>query len=659
MKLNFHENLIRIRKYRNYTQAQMSALLDISRSTYANYEAGNRSPDLVMLDKISRVLNVSIDVLFGRQVPYSMEFIQEDQTSYRAEPSLYLAEEDQTKGRARKQTGTALPYGKKKSLAIGVQEFRKIRARGSYYADKTMMIAEFLNSAADVTLITRPRRFGKTLNMSMLAEFLDCTKDSKDIFDGTAIMDTVFAEEINRHPVVFISFLAVKGDKANVFLHNLFFTLSEEYRRYQDVLQNEKLDESLRKRICEIDNTLNEYVTKPKEDYSVAIQAVQMLCYALEAYYDKQVYLFIDEYDTPFIEAHANGYYAEVHNVLAGLLGFALKGNDSLNQAMLTGIQRVAKENIFSGLNNLLVCTVMDPEYSQYFGFTEQETEELLNYYELELTPEVKAMYNGYVFDRTAMYNPWSLINYASRKRLEPYWVNTGENKIIRDAMSQCQNEFQSQYEELIEKGSVLANVQIETSFYEYQGGESLWGLLINAGMVTATEMVESDYYSLRIPNREVKKAFQGLTAHHLQVTEGSLSMMFFHLKRGEMEKFVNEYHRILLELPSYHDLKDENSYHMLMLGMCVFLSSDFEIQSNRESGKGRSDIIMKSKSAVFSNIIMEFKYTKDQNQDLGMLAQEAIRQVREKKYDTGMQGNVRYIGLAHCGKEVKVLWEQ
>lgn len=636
MQLKFCENLKELRYAKNYTQTEMARMLAISRSTYANYEVGKRSPDINMLVKISQVLETSLDGLLG----------------INTRPMTYVIRE------------TKSPYqvlnapARKKPLAIGVQEFRKIREKGGYYTDKTMMIAEFLQSYAEVTLITRPRRFGKTLNMSMLAEFLDCTKDSSTIFEGTAIMDTEFADELNRHPVIFISFMAVKGDEASMLLHNLFFTLSEEYRRYQRVWQNEKLSGMLRDSLQDIYEKLNVKEKRKTADCGFVIQAIQMLCCALEVYYGKSVYLLIDEYDTPFIEAHMNGYYSEVHSILAGILTSALKGNEFLDRAMLTGIQRVAKENIFSGLNNLLVCTVKDPEYSQFFGFTEPETKELLNYYDLELTPQVKAMYDGYLFDQTEVYNPWSVIFYAFRKRLEPYWVNTSENEVIREAMSQCGVGFRSQYEELIEEGYVFANVQIETSFYEYQSSESLWGLLINAGMVTIDEVIDEGIYRLRIPNQEVKKAFQSLTAYHLHLNEGRLRNMFFHLKRGDLDKFEIEYYRVLLELPSYHDLKNENSYHMLMLGMCAFLSADFEIQSNRESGRGRSDIIMKAKNSKNLNIIMEFKYTKDEKQDLEVLAKEAIKQVKDKMYHVGMEGRILYIGLAHFGKIGKIVWE-
>ena len=290
MQIKFCENLRLLRQSMNYTQAELADLLGISRSTYANYEVGKRSPDIDMLVKLSQALKVSMDELFGNGVLPTADRIRETKSSYHVENA---------------------PKERKKPLPIGVQEFRQLREKGCYYTDKTMMIAEFLESATSVTLITRPRRFGKTLNMSMLAEFLDCTKDSTDIFKGTAIMDTEFAQEINGHPVVFLSFLSVKGDSSNILLQHLFFTLSEEYRRHQRVWEDEKLEESLRCRMQEIYTSLNIKEVKNRDIYVLVIHAVKMLCLALAAYYDKPVYLLIDEYDVPFIEAHVNGYYPE------------------------------------------------------------------------------------------------------------------------------------------------------------------------------------------------------------------------------------------------------------------------------------------------------------------------------------------------------------
>lgn len=272
--------------------------------------------------------------------------------------------------------------------------------------------------------------------------------------------------------------------------------------------------------------------------------------------------LLIDEYDTPFLEAHINGFYNEIHYALSIMLSSALKGNEYLYLALLTGIQRVAKENIFSGLNNLLVCTVKDPEFRDCFGFTFEETETLLDYYGLTLNAEVKEMYDGYSFDGLSLYNSWSILNYAQRKTLEPYWVNTSENKMIRTAMTQCDSSFFRNYDRLIESGTLTTSIQPETSFYEMPSSSSLWGLLLNAGMITIEKVLEPGYYQVRIPNNEVKFAFIGLTEHYLHLQEGTFIELFGALRHGDIEAFVEQYQLILRTLPSYYDLKDENSYH-------------------------------------------------------------------------------------------------
>ena len=548
-------------------------------------------------------------------------------------------------------------YNKQKRPALGIQDFREVREGNYYYIDKTKMLEEFLERGAKVTLVTRPRRFGKTLNMSMMAEFLDITKDSHDIFSDTAIMDTEFACEINQYPVIFLSFCNVKGSTRESLLMNLSEALLAEFRRYRFIWQEGKADDVLKNDLENIFQLLQSSDHMDQFIMGRVMYAVQKLSLALEQQYGKKVYIFLDEYDAPFIEAHVNGFYEDIHDLLSTLLSSALKGNSSLKAAMLTGIQRVAKENIFSGLNNLLVCTVKDPEFSDCFGFTAYETKELLDYYGQEFNAEVRAMYDGYSFYKTDIYNPWSIINYAQRGILEPYWVNTSENKMIRLAMEQCGSEFYDAYEALIREGAASVVMYVETSFYENPGSPSLWGLLLNAGMVTIEEVMPMEYFRVRIPNYEVRSAFAGLTESYLRVKEGTLGQLFGPLLHLDLDGFAREYKRVIMELPSYHDLKDENSYHMMMLGMCAFLSREFKVTSNRESGKGRCDILLEARSSNYPHIIMEFKYTAD-NTDLTNLARRAILQIMENEYDHGLAGKVLYIGLAHKGKEARVQWK-
>lgn len=543
----------------------------------------------------------------------------------------------------------------KKPIPVGLKSYEKMKQR-YYTVDKTLMIADFLERGNEVTLITRPRRFGKTINMSMMTEFFDITKDSRELFQDTAIMKTEYASEINQYPTIFISFANAKGDKADL-VKNIKYQLRDEYDRLSISMKAEmtEFEEDEYKNIKESLLSVND------GNINNVSNALSFLMSRMEKYYGKRVMVFIDEYDTPFVEAHVNGFYDEIRSGLASMLHNALKTSGSLQYAMLTGIQRVAKENIFSDLNNLVVCTVKDKEYAEYFGFTEKETKGLLEYYDLKLNDEVKQMYDGYHFGDFEIYNPWSIINYASRKILEPYWVNTSSNMMIRKAMEDRDSSFDRGYEKLIETGKLETTVYMETSFFEVNITENLWGLLVNAGYLTLDEIIGEGEYVLRIPNQEVQKEFQSLTAFYLNVTGTDLNGLFNALRRLRKEDFIDKYQNILLTLPSYHDLKDENSYHVLFLGMCAWLNNDYEIISNKEEGKGRADIILKAKKNSLPSYIFEFKYLKEDMDKDGLKknAKKAVEQIREKQYDAGLQGKVIYIGLAHHGKDAIIEWQE
>ena len=545
----------------------------------------------------------------------------------------------------------------KKAIPIGVSDYERLRKEDYYFVDKSMMIQEFLRRKSIVTLITRPRRFGKTINMSMMAEFFDVTKDAKEIFKDTAIMDTEYAAEMNQYPTVFLSFASAKNSKQEL-TKAIKYQLRKEYDRHRQAFETTMTEfdadeyQKIRKALLDTENGEIDGIGN----------TLAFLIEKLEKHHGKKVMVFIDEYDTPFIEAHVNGYYEEIRGGLSSLLHNALKASTSLQYAMLTGIQRVAKENIFSDLNNLVVCTVKDQEYAQYLGFTEAETKAVLEYYGLKLDEEVKAMYDGYHFGKEEIYNPWSILNYASREVLEPYWVNTSSNKMIRKAMEGRDQAFARGYEELIEKGKLETLVRMETSFFEVSSTESLWGLFVNAGYLTIENVISArdGRYVLRIPNEEVQQEFRDLTASYLNVSESNLSAMFNGLRYEERERFAQSYADMLLSLPSYHDLKDENSYHVLFLGMCAWLSNEYDIISNREEGKGRCDIILKAKKEGLASYVLEFKYLKEADTErLEESAKEAVLQIKEKRYDAELQGRTILIGLAHAGKEVSIAWQE
>lgn len=542
----------------------------------------------------------------------------------------------------------------RKAIPLGVVDYETLKNQNYFFIDKSMMIYDFLMRKSTVTLITRPRRFGKTINISMMSSFFDITKDSKEIFKDTKIVETEYISEMNQYPTIFISFANAKNDKWNV-VKEIKLQLRKEYDRYAHLFEQKMTVFEQN----EYESLVQGLMTKNDGLLDNITDALSFLMERLEKYYHKKVMVFIDEYDTPFIEAHVGGYYEELRGGLSSLLHNALKTSTSLHYAMMTGIQRVAKENIFSDLNNLVVCTVKDPEYSQYFGFKEEETKQTLEYYDLSFNDEVKSMYDGYHFGEHDIYNPWSILNYASRKVLEPYWVNTSSNTMIKKAISSSDEAFERGYEKLIRNGKLETTVKMDTSFFEVNNTENLWGLLVNAGYLTLhkTISIQDSLYIIKIPNQEVQLEFRKLTAYHLKATETDLTVLFNSLKRCKKEDFEDRYRKILLTLPSYHDLKDENSYHMMSLGMCAWLSNEYEVISNREVGKGRCDIILKSKKNQIS-YILEFKYTNDSSVDLKQLAKSAIDQINSRRYDSELSGTVIRIGLAHYQKNVEIEWQ-
>ena len=499
-----------------------------------------------------------------------------------------------------------------KALPLGIDGFRKLREGDYYYTDKSMLIADFLKTGAEVTLITRPRRFGKTLNMDMVREFFDIEANSKDIFSGLAIMDTSWKEAMNTTPVISLSFRDCKGDKA-ILIFLIKQELLREYRRFEHCAKD----------LAPMDQTIyNEIIgclVKSDEEIVPISRAIAFLSQIVSEYYHKNPIILIDEYDTPMTSAYTEGFYDELRSFFTALYASALKGNPYLDKALLTGIQRIAKENIFSGLNNLVVCTVNDRAYSEYFGFNPQEAQALLESYGLELNDEVKKMYDGYRFADQEMYNPWSLINYANSRELIPSWVNTSSNTLIRQTVLKASDSFLRQFDELILNGSIKTMVNLSTSFFELQDDATLWGLLMNSGYVTVNRVLnlQARLYEIRIPNSEVGQEFQKV------------------------------YKRIVSSCTSYFDAK-ENAYHMLMLGMCVYLSGTYEISSNLEAGKGRSDITLKAKEPGYPHIIMEFK----QGEDLEKLSRQALEQIHEKEYYDGLAGEILLLGVAHNKKD-------
>lgn len=398
----------------------------------------------------------------------------------------------------------------RRTLPIGNDDFRKVRENNSYYVDKTLMIRDFIMMQDEVALIARPRRFGKSINMTMIREFFDITVDSRNIFDGLAIMDTEYASQINSRPVIYFTFKNVKGVSAEELTTQLKLSMQEEYSYYERIF-NGKLDK-------------DSYATKKfYETYAMLMELNSSYIYLSSAlldltrivyeFYGIRPVLLIDEYDQPIMSSYEYNYHKQLGTFFSNFYGSAMKGNPSLGQALITGVQRVVKESIFSQFNNPQVYTVIDTEYSPYFGLNEDETRTLLKAYGLELNEEVERMYDGYQMGTIRMYNPWSIINYAKKGRLENYWVKTSANFLVKAALKDADRSFWRIFEQLVDGQEKLVYITLDTSFAERASSYSLWGLLVNAGYLTVTKWTDAETSVVKIPNGEVMSEFQTLIA--------------------------------------------------------------------------------------------------------------------------------------------------
>lgn len=530
----------------------------------------------------------------------------------------------------------------KKGLPIGINEFSEMKSSNAYYVDKTMLIKEWLDNISKVTLITRPRRFGKTLNMTMLREFFDITKDNGVLFENLAIMETPWVSEMNQWPVIYISMKDCKGDRERM-MKCIYQNLSKLYLTFYSTYTS--LNPYTEKRLSMIMESLS---SENISEDSIVDNALYFLSELLNQHYGKKVIMLIDEYDTPMINAYEQGYYDDVRFFFKNLYGSALKDNPYLERAMVTGIHQIAKESIFSDLNNLEVCTIRDRLYNQYFGLTPKEAGRLLTYYGLDLNDIVKAMYDGYLFGGQEMYNPWSIINYAKRHELDSFWVNTATNTLLSRAILGGNADIRRDFEKLVAGETVRVPVNLQVSFFEMQQPSTLWGLFLNCGYLTMTEPYQAGELQtpVRIPNDEVVTSFREIVSRYGGFKDNELDALFDALIVKDIPAFKQRYTSIVLENVSFYDFK-ENGFHLLFLGMCAYLRQKYRIFSNIEFGYGRPDIRLEAKQPGLHHIIIEFKY----GEELERLAQEALEQIHEKQYYAGLQGEVLLLGIAHNKK--------
>lgn len=534
----------------------------------------------------------------------------------------------------------------RKPLPVGISNFAEV-VQDFYYVDKSLLIAELLEKSSKVTLITRPRRFGKTLNMYMLKEFFDIEKDTAHLFNHLKIANTKWYKELNGYPTLFFSFKDSKGDELLAHMKDQLFAEYKKYHFIEGSLEDHQIERY--KKIMA--NLLDLGAPKIIE----LDTAIRFLSEVVSKHYGKTVVILIDEYDTPMESAFSAGTYEKYRDFFTSLYSSALKDNPYLKMAVLTGIQRIAKENIFSNLNNLDVATVIDKEYNTCFGMTTEETQTLLEAYDLTITQDVKNLYDGYNFGGVDIYNPWSVINYAQKRELRTFWANTSRNEILKKSILESGLDFKESFEKLIADNNVLIQVDLQTSFSEIANTETLWGLLLNAGYITGVGEypVQDDCFRVCIPNYEVAKDFKHIVAGYTQFGTILQKMFTYLITENDIEEFKKLYQKIVLQATSNFDAK-ENAYHMLFLGMCIYLRPDYEVKSNIEQGLGRSDIMLKSTRPDRQSLIIEFK----QGENAEQLSKQALEQIKAKNYHADFDGDVALLGIGHNKKECFIMSE-
>ena len=549
----------------------------------------------------------------------------------------------------------------KKAIPIGIENFEDIIKDNYYYVDKSMLIEDILVNRAAVTLFTRPRRFGKTLNMSMIKYFFDVRNkdENRKLFEELKIFGSEYMKEQGKYPVIFVSLKDLRADTWEDTFENLKSFISDLYAEFEDMREIMNKRDKIK-----FDKIFYE---EEKGDYETALKLLSNYIYK---YYGKKVIILIDEYDAPIINAFDKGYYNEAINFFQVFYSSALKTNDSLKYGILTGITRIIKEGIFSGLNNLYVNTILSKNYSEYFGLLESEVIEMLDYFQMKYkTKEVKDWYNGYRFGDKEIYNPWSIINYIKEKELKAYWANVSGNTLLENMLDQAGEDVYTDLKRFTDGESIEKYISDGTTIKSLlSNDDEIWQLFLYSGYLTkAKEQIEIDetleytnIYNLKIPNKEIRKYFGNMFLNRFFGTELKTSILIKALESGDIKKFEKTLGEIMVNMLSHFDLDSEMEkiYQVFMIGLVGFLMGKYEIISNNESGYGRYDLAMIPIKSNEKAYLMEFKISKTEK-GMTLKAEEALKQIDEKKYDTRLKArgikNILKIGIAFYGKKVKV----
>lgn len=553
-----------------------------------------------------------------------------------------------------------------KRLPIGVSDFKEIITQNYYFVDKSLIIKEIVEDGSKVILLPRPRRFGKTLNVSILRYFFEKTGEvNKELFQDLKINEHKDIMELQgKYPVIFITF---KDEKYSNWIDcekGLKFLITKEFRKYKYILDSDILDQDEK---SEYESILNGSAEKV-----IFMKSLKNLSEYLSRFYHEKTIILIDEYDVPIQSGFLNDYYEDAIEFMRNFLSAALKDNEYIEKSVLSGILRIAKESVFSGLNNLEVYSIIKKGYSNWFGFSEEEVYEMLKYYNIEKDMnEVRTWYNGYNFGGNVIYNPWSILNFVKNYEdgYKPYWINTSNNDLVKSVLTKGGEYIKEEMETLL-KGEELIKIVNEDVVMDeiYSSTENIWSFLLFSGYLKVVKQetkIGRIHCNLKIPNLEVKYIYEEIISSWFKenISNEKFNIMLKSLTSGDIETFENIFAEFVYRSMSYFDAGGEESekvYHAFVLGMLIALSEDYEVKSNRESGLGRYDVMLIPKDKNKKGIVFEFKkvniYKKE---DLQKAAEAALKQIKDKNYRQELLdreiNNIIELGIAFEGKNILI----
>ncbi|WP_338998963.1 ATP-binding protein [Fusobacterium animalis] len=543
-----------------------------------------------------------------------------------------------------------------KKLPIGLSDFKELIEENYYYFDKTNFIDEIVKDGSKVKLFTRPRRFGKTLNMSMLKYFFDVkeAEENRKLFKDLYIEKTENFREQGQYPVVFLSLKDLKADNWESMVNYLKVLISNLCLENRYLLENlDSFDKAL----------FENYINKNAKIESLK-DTLKFLTRILYEKYNKKVIILIDEYDAPLVSAYHNKYYDNAKDFFKTFYSSVLKDNAYLQMGVMTGIIRVIKAGIFSDLNNLSTYTILSNFYPNCYGLTEEEVKKALIDYNLEYEMgDVKDWYDGYRFGKSEVYNPWSILNFLHAKELRAYWVDTSGNDLINDVLKIVRKDIIRDLKKLFDGEGLRQNLSGTSDLSRLLSEEEIWELMLFSGYLTVEEKIDEDYYILRLPNKEVRRLFKRTFIERYFGRGNKLIDLMEALTENRIEDYEETLQDILLKSVSYNDTKKGNEafYHGFILGMSLYLEGEYIVKSNIESGLGRYDVSIEPKNKDKRGYILEFKAT-DNIDKLEEISKEALKQIEEGKYSSTLKQTgtkeILYLGIAFCGKQIKVSYK-